>query len=88
MANRRLNFMEKASVLTEEEEEIPKQRQVKPTIFVISALNKLFKHYSSWHRLISAVGWLSMFVCYIRAKKKLPRHLSVMELTITEISVS
>jgi len=69
-----------------EEQELPEQRPIKLALITTTPLDELFKHYSSWRRLVNAIAWLSRFVSYIKLKRTMnfPSYLTVPELKNAE----
>lgn len=68
---------------------LPEQRKVKLSLLVINPLDKIFKHYSDWRRLISSVAWIQRFIKYLKVKGKLKcsYYLTVPELKTADMAV-
>jgi len=64
------------------DEKISEQRALKLALVASIPLSKLFNAFSSWHKLVRSVAWLSRFVKYMKFKKdfEYSKHLSVFEL--------
>jgi len=71
------------------EDQIPEKRPIKLALVTVNHLDNLFKAYSSWRRLVSAVAWISRFIRYLKAKKKVrdPKFLTVPELKEAEMII-
>jgi len=55
------------------EAELPEQRPLRLALLVTSPIKDLVNSYSSWPRLVRAVGWILKFIEYVGSKREEPR---------------
>lgn len=78
-----------SSILLPKESSLPEQRPIRLALLVMNPIKDLVNNYSSWHRLLRAVGWILRFVEYIRSGRKnlSTKYLTVQNLRDAEIKL-
>jgi len=67
------------------ETELPEQRPLRLALIVTNPIKDLINSFSSWLKLIRAVGWIAKFIKYIASKGRRP---TVKYLTVQNIKAA